>query len=173
MMLWQVFSVEGGGSNSWWPGYWGDQPWSEVPNWLGAATFPANNKFVTRVSRAEAGAVCGWDASTIWAAPSHPGLGQWYMHTLADSLTSQILISEINCFLLNLWLSLVWVFFGTVLQVVLKKTPPADVIRVTTQMLISTLTKNLTRMEPATKRNSVSGSHYLAVEACFYIRSLN
>lgn len=51
--------------------------------------------------------------------------------------------------------------FVAVLHGVLKKTPPADLIRVANQMLISTLTKNLARMEPSTKRNAVS--HYPAV----------
>lgn len=41
------------------------------------------------------------------------------------------------------------------LRGLLEKTPPADVIRVANQMLISTLTKNLARMEPSTKRNAV------------------
>ncbi|KAB5555247.1 hypothetical protein PHYPO_G00031300 [Pangasianodon hypophthalmus] len=45
--------------------------------------------------------------------------------------------------------------WAKVLQRVLEKTPPADVIRVANQMLISTLTKNLARMEPSTKRNAI------------------
>ncbi|XP_058262423.1 HEAT repeat-containing protein 1 isoform X1 [Hemibagrus wyckioides] len=44
-----------------------------------------------------------------------------------------------------------------VLRGVLEKTPPADVIRVANQMLISTLTKNLARMEPSTKRSAIEG----------------
>ncbi|KAF7704986.1 hypothetical protein HF521_020272 [Silurus meridionalis] len=42
-----------------------------------------------------------------------------------------------------------------VLQGVLKKTSSSDVIRVANQMLISTLTKNLARMDPSTKRNAI------------------
>ncbi|XP_053495912.1 HEAT repeat-containing protein 1 [Ictalurus furcatus] len=45
--------------------------------------------------------------------------------------------------------------WAKVLHGVLKKTPPADLIRVANQMLINTLTKNLARMEPSTKRNAI------------------
>lgn len=61
------------------------------------------------------------------------------------------------------------VFVVTVLQGVLKKTPPADVIRVANQMLISTLTKNLAHMEPSTKRNAVSIRHYLVILCLFVL----
>ncbi|GAA6085032.1 HEAT repeat-containing protein 1 [Tachysurus ichikawai] len=47
--------------------------------------------------------------------------------------------------------------WANVLRGLLEKTPPADVIRVANQMLISTLTKNLARMEPSTKRNAIEG----------------
>ncbi|XP_017566073.1 HEAT repeat-containing protein 1 isoform X1 [Pygocentrus nattereri] len=41
------------------------------------------------------------------------------------------------------------------LKDILQKTPPADLVGVATQVLISTLTKNLSSMEPSDKRNAI------------------
>ncbi|TSL75270.1 HEAT repeat-containing protein 1 [Bagarius yarrelli] len=47
--------------------------------------------------------------------------------------------------------------WAEVLQGVLEKTPSSDVVQVANQMLISTLSKNLSRMVPSTKRNAIEG----------------
>ncbi|XP_066521731.1 HEAT repeat-containing protein 1 [Hoplias malabaricus] len=56
------------------------------------------------------------------------------------------------------------------LKDILRKTPPADVVGVASQMLISTLTKNLSAMEPSEKRSAIESMCSLLNRQCAGVR---